>query len=159
MEEFREIEFEGVMLRVYRTGEIWKWNNKQGKHDLHNPYWKQLGFLSKNYYAIEIKCKSYKIHRIIAMVYLGLDITDKKRQVDHIDRCKTNNNVSNLRLVTNSQNQWNKGAKGYSWRKDCNRWVVEIMVNRKNVYSKYWINEEDAAADYIKQKEIYHKIN
>ena len=160
MEEFREIEFEGVILRVYRTGEIWRWNNKICKSYLHNPYWKQVGSIDMlGYYRIKLNYKWYKIHRIIAMVYLELDITDKKQQVDHIDRCTTNNNVSNLRLVTNSQNSFNRGAKGYSWHKPNKKWVVQIMLNGKHVYSKYWINEEDAAADYIKQKEIYHKID
>ena len=152
MEEFREIEFEGVMLRVYRTGEIWRWWSKKG--------WKQTGSLDTyGYYKIKLNKKNYLCHRIIAMVYLGLDITDTKRQVDHIDRCTTNNNVCNLRLVTCSQNQFNRGAKGYCLDKRHKRWYVQIMLNGKCVYQKSWINKEDAAADYIKQKKIYHKID
>jgi hypothetical protein len=153
MEEFREIEFEGSKLRVYRTGEIWRWmKTKKG--------WKQTGSINGDgYYTIKLNNKTYKNHRIISMVYLGLDITDTKRQVDHIDRCRTNNNISNLRLVSQNKNMWNSTCKGYSWHKQHLKWQVELMVNCKKVYSKYWINEEDAAADYIKQKEIYHKID
>jgi hypothetical protein len=162
MEEFREIHFEGVMLRVYRNGDIWRWTFINGSHKLNNPYWKKTGTTSNTneYYQIKLNNnKKYQSHRIIAMVYLDLDITDTTRQVDHIDRCRTNNNVSNLQLVSNSQNQFNKNAKGYSWKKDCKKWVVEIKLNGKRVYSKYWINEEDAAEDYIKQKPFYHKID
>jgi len=153
MEEFREIEFEGSLLRVYRNGDICRWMKTSNN-------WKQTGSINNiGYYQIKLNNKMYKNHRIIAMVYLSLDITDTTLQVDHIDRCKTNNNVCNLRLVTCSQNQFNRGAKGYCWNKRKNRWMVQIRVNCKYVYSKYWINEEDAAADYIKQKEIYHKID
>ena len=152
MEEFKEIEFEGVMLRVYRTGEIWRWFKYRN-------YWKQSLSLDNNgYYWILLNNKQYRLHRIIAMVYLELDITDTKRQVDHIDRCRTNNNVNNLQLVSHSQNQFNKGAKGYCWINRNKRWRVRIHLNSKMVYQKYWENEEDASADYIKQKEIYHKI-
>jgi hypothetical protein len=154
MENFREIEFEGVMLRVYRNGEIWRWM-KTSKD------WKQICSLNatNGYLRVKLNYKSYEAHRIIAMVYLDLDITDSKGQVDHIDRCRDNNNVSNLQLVTASQNHFNKGAKGYSFNKSNKSWCVKIKLNGKHVYSKCFKNEEDAAADYIKQKEIYHKID
>jgi hypothetical protein len=162
MEEFREIEFEGVMLRVYKTGEIWRWIDKNGPNKIYNPYWKKITKLINSGYVCAIgfrNKKNYLCHRIIAMVYLGLDITDKTQQVDHIDRCRTNNNVCNLRLVTQSQNNFNTGAKGYYFNKRSKSWCVQISVNCKRVYQKYWKTEEDAASDYIKQKEIYHKID
>jgi hypothetical protein len=150
MEEFREIEFEGVMLRVYRTGEIWRWM-KTSKD------WKQIGSLDNNgYLTIQLNNKQYRLHRIIAMVYLDLNITDTKRLVDHIDRCRTNNNVCNLRLVPPQQNRFNTCSKGY--HKVYNKWRVRITLNYNIVYQKYWENEEDAVADYIKQKPFYHKI-
>jgi len=152
MEEFKEIEFEGCLLRVYRNGDIWRWYR--------NVYWKKIGSLNAvGYYEITLNYNRFLNHRIIAMVYLGLDITDAKRQVDHIDRNRSNNNVSNLQLVSNSQNQFNRGAKGYYWHKSNKKWHVRIWVNGKRVYQKYWDTEEDAEADYIKQKPFYHKID
>lgn len=158
MEEFREIHFEGAMLRVYRNGEIWRWKNKQGPNKIFNPYWKLCGTLSNGYYVIRFKNKAYLNHRIIAMVYLDLDINNITIEVDHIDRCGANNNINNLRLVNSQQNKFNTNRKGYGFRKDCNKWRVRLKVSNKYVYSKYHENEEDAAADYIKQKKIYHKI-
>jgi hypothetical protein len=102
---------------------------------------------------------NYLNHLIIGMVYLGLYILNLKTEIDHIDRNTLNNNVNNLRIVTSQQNKFNAVDKGYSWRNDCKCWRVRITVNGKYVYSKYWKNEEDAAADYIKQKEKYHIIS
>lgn len=45
------------------------------------------------------------IHRIVATSFLPNP--NKYPQIDHIDTIKTNNNVSNLRWCTNSQNQLN----------------------------------------------------
>ena len=153
MEEFREIEFEGSMLRVYKTGEIWRWMK-------YHKYWEHRGLNIKStgYYTIQLNNKIYLLHRLIAMVYLGLDITDKTRKVDHIDRCRTNNNIENLRLVSQQQNNFNTNVKGYYWIKRDKLWQVRITLNANIVYQKRWKNEEDAAADYIKQKEIYHII-
>lgn len=38
------------------------------------------------------------VHRLVALAYIPL--VSGKEQIDHIDRDKTNNNVSNLRWVT-----------------------------------------------------------
>ena len=47
---------------------------------------------------------SAKIHRIIAVAFLGLP-PSKKHVVDHIDRDRANNRVENLRWITNLDNQ------------------------------------------------------
>ena len=153
MDEFREIHFEGSMLRVYKTGLILKYMKKKR-------VWKQLGLSNRaGYPAAFLNGRPYSLHRIIAMVYLGLDIMDVTQEIDHIDRCRTNNNIDNLRIVTHSQNMCNRVAKGYCWNKRAKTWVVQLNLNKNVIYKKSWKNEEDAAADYIKQKKKYHIIN
>jgi hypothetical protein len=159
MEEFREIHFEGSMLRVYRTGEIWRWINKKGFQKLHYPFWKQSGTLNQGYFKIRLNKKMYLIHRIIAMVYLELDITDTKLQVDHIERCRTKNNVDNLRIVSHQQNMWNTTCKGYYWSNTDQKWKTQIMLNNYSVYLGYFDTEEEAQDVYLKAKENYHKID
>ena len=153
MEEFREIEFEGVMLRVYKTGEIWRWYR--------NVYWKLAGkaINNKGYSTFVINKKQFKTHRIIAMVYLDLNIYDIKKEVDHIDGNKLNNNINNLRIVPHQQNMWNcTKAKGYRFHKRDNIWETGIRVNNKKIYIGRYNTEEEAKEAYLKAKEIYHKI-
>ncbi len=47
--------------------------------------------------------KSFLLHRLIAHVYLGLDLKSKLT-VNHIDGDRFNNEISNLEIVTQSKN-------------------------------------------------------
>ena len=55
------------------------------------------------------KKKTFRIHRLVALHYL--DSVEGKNQIDHIDRDKSNNNVSNLRWCNNTENQHNTGIQ------------------------------------------------
>jgi hypothetical protein len=46
--------------------------------------------------------KFYRINRLVALTFIPNP--ENKTIVNHIDRCKTNNNVSNLEWVTSSEN-------------------------------------------------------
>ena len=52
--------------------------------------------------------KSPRVHRLMAITFLGLDINDTETQVDHKDDDKTNNNLDNLQLLTGKKNQQNR---------------------------------------------------
>jgi hypothetical protein len=51
--------------------------------------------------------KSGLIHQLVAMAFVPN--VENKPQIDHIDRNKINNNVSNLRWATNYENTMNRG--------------------------------------------------
>ena len=53
------------------------------------------------------KRKTLKIHRLVALQYIPNP--ENKPQVDHFDRDRSNNHVSNLRWVTSLENHQNKG--------------------------------------------------
>ena len=72
------------------------------------------------------------MHRIILN-------TPSQMFTDHIDGNGLNNQKSNLRICTNSQNQYNKGKyknnksgyKGVSWSKSNKKWQATMTYNHK----------------------------
>jgi hypothetical protein len=75
-----------------------------------------------------------KTHRLVAKAFLTNP--DNKPMVDHIDHNRVNNNVSNLRWVTRSQNGMNtskfcnnkSGVTGVIWCKTYNKWRAFITL-------------------------------
>lgn len=152
VEEYREIEFEGVKLRVYKNGIILKYMRK-------SKLWKQMGLSNRTGYpVVSINYRTYSLHRLMAMVYLSIDILDLSQEIDHIDRHRTNNNINNLRIVTRSQNQFNRGAKGYSWNKANNKWAAKIGINKQKIHLGYFNTEQEASEAYQNAKKLYHVI-
>lgn len=93
--------------------------------------------LSSNGYAVHYtkidgRRKTLYMHRLIMDAPRSL-------QVDHIDRDRLNNQRSNLRFATRSQNQANKNIqinntsayKGVSWNKG--KWEARIRLNSTRV--------------------------
>lgn len=82
---------------------------------------------SSNYYVVRMytevgKSQRYIIHRLVASTFLNLILTDVKTPVDHIDRDKSNNTVTNLRVCSQKQNvDWSKGfgEKDSNTHKEC----------------------------------------
>lgn len=74
--------------------------------------------------------------------------------IDHKNHNLLDNRKSNLRIVTNSQNQMNKaivqnntsGATGVVWLKDTQQWRAEIRINMKTIYLGFFTNKDDAIA-------------
>ena len=102
------------------------------------------------------KPKTLKLHRILYQVFIG-DIPNKM-EIDHIDRDKLNNDLTNLRITSRSENEKNKNRKGYFFDKVRGLWKVEIKSDRKRYYIGHYKNEDDARASYISAKEKYHNI-
>jgi hypothetical protein len=137
-------------ILIYKNGGVWK--NK--------PKWDQLSFCTscQGYYVINIGKKSFKVHRIIAYLFLGLDIYDTTQFIDHVDRDRQNNNIDNLRIVTNQQNQFNTNSKGYCYHKITNNFQARIAVNRKNIHLGYFDTAEEAHQVYLDAKRTHHAI-
>lgn len=106
----------------------------------------------KEYAARSIKIPKRKIiymHRFI------ITVSDKS-YVDHIDGDGLNNKRSNLREVSNAQNQMNTKSrngttsqyKGVSWNKKCGSWVAFIRIKKIHTYIGKFQIEEDAAKAY-----------
>jgi len=101
--------------------------------------------------------KSIKVHRLIALTFIPNP--ENKYAVDHIDRDKTNNSVSNLRWATRSENLINtivhKNNKLGEKHIGFNRGYFIFTLNRNGErYEKYFKIKEEAIAyrdEYLAQ--------
>lgn len=79
--------------------------------------------------------------------------------IDHKDRDKLNNRKSNLRIITKSQNSFNKQSKGYTFNKKTNKFIASIKVNGKRINLGSFNNERLAIiARKEAEQEYYHNI-
>ena len=162
MEEYQEIELYETKLRVYPNGDIWRLVNISNQFGKYGEKWKlaDQAINEYGYNVIRFNNKKVKVHRIVGYAYLGLDITNKKEQIDHINRIRNDNRVENLRISDNQTNQFNREVKGYCVRKykDTIRYQAYIRVNRKKIHLGYYDTPEEASAKYHEAKAILHII-
>lgn len=106
------------------------------------------------YIDIKIDGRKFYTARIIWMMMTGEDPGDL--YVDHIDRNRSNNRWSNLRLATRSQQSWNRclASKGYCFDKQRQKWIVRVLINGKRVWGGRHATEEEAreAAEALRLK-------
>lgn len=152
------VEVNGKVVYVTRCGDLWRWTRtcKWSTPKLRKIEVKPN---ANGYICPQIGVKLVLIHRIIASAFLGLDITDLKKQVDHINGVRHDNRLENIRLVTHQQNNFNRTTSlGYCWRKQKNKWCARIKLNNREIFLGYFINEEDARKAYLDAKLKYHKF-
>jgi len=76
----------------------------------------------------------FSVHRVIWALHTGEWPAD---QIDHINGVRDDNRISNLRVVTNKENQRNRsmqrnntsGVCGVYWNKAKGKWQARIMVD------------------------------
>ena len=88
------------------------------------------------------------LHQLMAISFLDKDYKSKGLVVDHIDRVKSNNDISNLRVVTSSINNENKESKGYHHCKTRDRF--QVQVKRNGVTYKKRFKNENEAIEFVK---------
>lgn len=103
------------------------------------------------------------MHRLIMNTPSGMD-------TDHIDMNGLNNQKSNLRVCTRSQNMYNTNKNTNTSSKyrgvyllGPNRWQVKISVNHKSIYLGMYKTEIEAAIKYdeaaIKNRGEFARLN
>jgi len=82
------------------------------------------------YIRVGFKGKEYMLHRLIWLWHNNKLI--EGLQIDHINQCKTDNKIENLRQVTPSKNKLNNKATYVSYSKKSKTWVAYgPAINRK----------------------------
>ncbi len=107
--------------------------------------------------------KTCKVHTLVATAHL--ENPNGHPCVDHIDRTKTNNDVSNLRWCSQSQNLMNMTKrsnttstyKGVHWYKNNQKWHSRITIDGKQKHIGYFTSEVQAASAYNNYAIIHFK--
>ena len=118
------------------------------------PAYTGLGYIQVQLY-VNGKAKACYAHRLVAKTFLK-DYSEDL-EVDHIDRCRNNNSLDNLRMVTVSENMQNIDCKGYHLNKLNKKWQARISINGKGIYLGSYDTEEEAREAYLNGKAKYHK--
>lgn len=100
--------------------------------------------------------KKVRAHRLIWIYHNG-DIPDKF-QIDHINCIRHDNRIENLRLVTSTQNSYNRpksrrstsGYKGVSWNIGAKKWESKIQIDGILKHLGLFITKELAYDAYCK---------
>lgn len=105
------------------------------------------------YQTLEINGHRYRAHRVAWLYVYGIFPSE---YLDHIDRNRSNNSISNLREATVTQNSGNTkvradnstGYKGVSLDKRSGRYRAYITINKKQKSLGYFSTAEEAAEAY-----------
>ena len=105
--------------------------------------------------------KTLYMHRLI----MGIHDANSSIQIDHINHNKQDNRKQNLRIVTNSENQFNiplrknntSGHIGVGYDKNKNIWYANICVDGKTKYLGSSKNKEDAIKLRENAEKFYYK--
>jgi hypothetical protein len=142
MEEWRDIEgYEGL----YQVSSFGNVRSKQ------NQTYRSLAKDSDGYYYVVLwkndKKKNKSVSRLVGKAFI--QNPENKPVIDHIDRCKTNNTLLNLRWATYSENSLNRifyNSQGYKGvYKQRNRFSAYIDIDNKHIYIGTFSTAEEAS--------------
>ena len=95
-----------------------------------------------------------------------MGVTDPKIHIDHINGNSLDNRKSNLRIATVQQNAHNtiktngrSGDKNVYWNEYVGKWWVLFRDKQKSIYSRKFINLEEAIVDAKEKRAIYQPMS
>ena len=112
------------------------------------------------YLLISVRSRRHKAHRLAWLYVYGAWPED---QIDHINRNRSDNRISNLREATNKQNMQNaskrsdntSGHPGVSWYKQKSKWQAKIKHNQKKIHLGSFTTMEEALSARKAAEKLY----
>ena len=105
--------------------------------------------------------KTFRVHQLVAMAFLGHTPDGMELVVDHINDNKLDNRVENLQIVTQRENafktqgNYSSKYKGVNFDKELNKFRAQIYIDGKLRHLGFYKCELQAALAYQnKLKEI-----
>lgn len=116
---------------------------------------------SRGYVQICIDGKTYLAHRL---AWLVCHDAWPDGEIDHINRIKHDNRLSNLRVVSREENEQNKtalsnnklGVRGVYYCKRLQRYVTEIVAYGKKKYLGSYATLDEASEAYKMAAAVLH---
>jgi uncharacterized protein YeaC (DUF1315 family) len=125
------------------------------KEKLLNPFVQKNGYLAVGL-TKEGSIKTFKVHQLVAVVFLNHDPSGTKLIVDHINNNKKDNCLQNLQLISQRENS-SKDKKGGTsefvgvcWDKQNKKWRAQIAISGKRIHLGCFNNEIEASEAYQK---------
>lgn len=115
---------------------------------------------TNGYHQVQWMRKLYLVHRIVWLLHYG---EWPKDELDHIDGNPTNNNISNLRACTHSENMRNlpvhrKGKLPGAHRERSGNWRAHMTYNGKTLYLGMFSTMEAAHEAFKEAHKTYAKL-
>lgn len=133
-EEWKDIEGYEGLYQVSNFGRVRSLGNRSNHKDI-----KYLTPSGQRYKKVKLyknsKCKTFVIHRLVAKAFIPNEFN--KKEVNHIDGNKDNNNVSNLEWTTREENHFHKCVNGLNSTKEATEKnkikIVQINSNGETI--------------------------
>ncbi|ATW61825.1 HNH endonuclease [Escherichia phage DTL] len=139
---------------------IWKVKKKSG-----NPGSEAGSVMRDGYIMVGLNRKLILAHRIVWEMLKGP--IPEGMEIDHINHCRSDNRIENLRMVSKPINQRNRSRSknntsvftGVCWSKSASKLVSSMKVNGKKIHLGSFDEIQDAIAarKSANQKYKFHK--
>jgi len=137
------------------------------RNDKTNKLLKKL-ITKRGYFVVNLyknsKMKTMRVHKLVANAFIPNP--DDKPCVDHINNIKLDNNISNLRWVTHTENNRNRsiscnnssGYKAVSFHKKSQKWCAQIMIDGIKIHLGLYETIEDASIARVQRaRQVFGK--
>lgn len=93
------------------------------------------------------------VHTLMGESFLSHTPNGHTLVIDHIDNIKTNNDLSNLQIVTHRENSTkDRIDPGVTLDKRCNKWRSRLSYKKKDYYIGRYNTKEEANLAYTNKK-------
>lgn len=103
------------------------------------------------YIRCHLNCKDYRKHRIVALQFIPNDDPENKKDIDHINRDRTDYHISNLRWVSRTENNYNKSSNlsvKYEYFDKIDDDAIEVRDYGNHQFEFYYYVEADDSFYY-----------